>query len=254
MLAEILALNAFNLVLVFARLGALLMVAPAISATYVPTRVRLLLAVVATLVLAPVVAPGLPPMPEAAAALVLLIVGEVFVGLFLGFLGQMAMSALHLAGTAIGRESGLMNAMVFDPVTEQQGALVIGLLSNVVVLLMMVIGLHHLFFEAAAASYGLFVPGEALIFGDHAATLLDVLARAFYIGLQLAAPFVVYALSFQTVLGLMARISPQMNVFFVGLPLQIMLGLVVLGVALPTIAMWFLGFFEDVYVGFLTPA
>jgi flagellar biosynthetic protein FliR len=251
MLEQYLVQNAFQLVLVFARLGAAFMILPGLGASYVSARVRLILAIAITLVAAPLVQPILPPPPEQMASLVALILFEVFYGLFLGLLAQGVMVALHFAGTSIGRDTGLMNAMVFDPVTEQQGALVIGLLSNVAVLLIFILDIHHLFFQAVISSYTLFVPGTPPLAEDHLAMFVDIMARSFYIGFQLASPFLVFAIVFQTALGLLARVAPQMNVFFVALPAQVMMGLALLWIAIPGIIMWFLNFFEDTFRAFV---
>jgi flagellar biosynthetic protein FliR len=251
MLEQYLTQNAFGLVLVFARLGMIFMLLPGMAASYVPSRFRLLLAIMVTLALYPVIAPSLPPPPASVPELGLLMGMEVFYGAYLGLLSQAVMAALHFAGTAIGRETGMMNAMVFDPVTEQQGALVIGLLSNVAVLLVFVTGLHHLMLEAVVGSYDLFVPGRPPVPGDHLAFYVDILQRSFDIGTRLVAPFIVFALLFQSSMGVMARLAPQFNVFFVALPLQLMLGLGLLWMALPAIMLWFLGYFEDTFEMFL---
>jgi len=251
MLAEFLTLNAFQLVLVFARVGTAFMLLPGFSAAYVNPRLRLLLAVMVTLVVAPVLKPLLPLMPETVGALVKLVAFEATYGLFLGLVGRVLLTAIHLAGTSIGHNSGLMNAMVFDPVTEQQGALVIGLLSNIAIVSVFVMDLHHVMIEAVVASYVLFEPGTAPLAADHMAYITNVLAQSFYIGLQLAAPFLVFAVVFQATMGLMARLSPQMNVFFVALPLQVLVGLALLWVSLPAMMLWFLGYFEDTYMAFM---
>lgn len=251
MLDQYLTQNAFGLVLVFLRLGAAFMVLPGFSATYIAARFRLLLAIMVTLVVYPLVLPALPPPPTAAADLIALFIIESLYGFFMGLVASLIMAALHFAGTAIGRDTGMMNAMVFDPVTEQQGALVIGLLSNVAIVLVFISGLHHLMIQAVVASYTLFVPGTAPVVGDHLSVFVDTLQRSFDIGLRLASPFIVFALVFQSSMGVMARLAPQFNVFFVALPLQLMLGLGLLWVALPVIMLVFLGYFEDVLEGFI---
>ncbi|MGC2856125.1 flagellar biosynthetic protein FliR [Novispirillum sp. DQ9] len=251
MLQQFLTLNTFHILLVFVRLGMVFMLIPGFSASYVSPRVRLLIALTVTLVAVPLVSPVLPPLPESAAGLVRLVVLEAFIGLFLGLLAQAAVAALHLAGTAIGQNTGLMNAMVFDPVTEQQGALVIGLLANVAIVLLFVLDMHHLIIQAIVSSYSLFIPGTAPLPSDHLAVFVDQLSQAFFMGLQLAAPFIVYGILFQVTMGIMARLSPQMNVFFVSLPLQIILGLGVLMVAMPAFLMTYLAFFEDTFTRFL---
>jgi flagellar biosynthetic protein FliR len=251
MLTEFLVTHAFGGMLVFARIGTAFMFMPGISASYVSARVRVLLALAVTAALYPSVIPYLPPMPDSVWRLVLLVVAEGFYGGFMGLLAQLALSALHFAGTAIGRDSGLMNAMVFDPVTEQQGALVVGLLSNVAVVLIFALDLHHLMFMALYQSYTLFTPGSTPDGGLHLTMAVDILSRSAFLALRLAAPFLMFAVVFQTTMGLMARISPQMNIFFIALPLQIFLGLAILWVSLPAIMMWFLSFYADVFRSFL---
>ncbi len=251
MLSEFLAANAYGIVLVFARVGAAIMYMPGISASYVSSKIRLLLAISVSVVIYPVVLSYLPPMPDTVWRLVLILIAEVFYGAYMGLLAQFAFSALHFAGTAIGRDSGLMNAMVFDPVTEQQGALVIGLLSNVAVVLIFAMDLHHVMLMALYESYSLFTPGAPPDSGAHLTMAVDVMSRSAFLALRLASPFLMFAVIFQTTMGLMARISPQMNIFFIALPLQILLGLAMLWVALPAIMLWFLGFYEDVFRAFL---
>lgn len=251
MLEYILTLNAFHVTLVFVRLGSAFMVLPGFALTYVSVRVRLLIAIMTTLVVMPLVQPMLPPLPGTTGELIRLILLEVFFGLFIGLLGQVIMAALHFAGTSISRDMGLMNAMVFDPVTEQQGALMIGFLANIAVVTLFILDMHHVMLRAVVGSYSLFVPGQVPLVEDHLAMFTDLLARAFYLGLQLAAPFLVFVIVFQTSMGVMARLTPQMNVFFVGLPLQIMVGFALLSIALPAFIMWFMRFFEDSFMVFV---
>lgn len=251
MLQEFLTLNTFHILLVFVRLGTVFMLMPGFAASYISPRVRLLIALTVTLVVVPLVSPVLPPLPESVAGLVRIVVLEAFFGLFMGMLAQGAVAALHLAGTAVGQNTGLMNAMVFDPVTEQQGALVIGLLANVSIVLMFILNLHHLIIQAVVSSYSLFIPGTAPLPLDHMALFVDQLSQAFFMGLQLAAPFILYGILFQATMGVMSRLSPQMNVFFISLPLQIILGLGVLMVALPALVMTYLAFFEGTFTRFL---
>jgi flagellar biosynthetic protein FliR len=251
MLTEFLVSHAYGIALVFARVGSAFMFMPGLSASYVSANIRLLLAIGVTAVIYPVVLPYLPPLPDSVWRLVLLIVAEAFYGGYMGLLAQFALSALHFAGTSIGRDSGLMNAMVFDPVTEQQGALVVGLLSNVAVVLIFAMDLHHVMFMALYESYTLFTPGRPPDVGVHLTMAVDILSRSAFLALRLASPFLMFAVVFQTTMGLMARISPQMNIYFIALPLQIFLGLAMLWVALPAIMMWFLGFYEDVFQAFL---
>ncbi|GAA0577419.1 flagellar biosynthetic protein FliR [Caenispirillum bisanense] len=252
MLAEFLTSNVFAFMLVFARLGAMFMFLPGFSASYVTMRARIAMALVITLVITPLLSRTLPDLPPTTAALLMLVGGEVLVGLFLGIFAQFLMSALTVAGTSIGRDTGLMSAMVFDPVTESQGAMIIGFLTILALVLMFALDMHHLMIQALISSYVTFPPaGDRFIIGDVLAVLTETLDDSFLIGLQIASPFLVFNLVFQIGMGLLSRLSPQMNVFFIGLPLQIMFGLAVLAVALPGMMFVFLRYFETSLTGFL---
>ncbi|MFA7430750.1 MAG: flagellar biosynthetic protein FliR [Rhodospirillaceae bacterium] len=251
MLEQFLTLNTFHILLVFVRIGTAFMLLPGFSASYVSVKIRLLIALTVTLVVVPLVSPVLPEMPESAAGLVGLIVMEAFYGAFMGLTAQAAMAALHLAGSSIAHNTGLMNAMVFDPVTEQQGALVVGFLANVAIVLLFVMDMHHLVIQAVVSSYSLFMPGTAPMSSDHLGVFTDQLSQSFFMGLQLASPFIVYAIVFQSTMGVLARLAPQMNIFFVALPLQIIMGLGMLMIALPGVMMWYLAYFEDTFTRYL---
>ncbi|EKV26678.1 Flagellar biosynthesis protein FliR [Caenispirillum salinarum AK4] len=251
-LDEFLVTNIFAFMLVFARLGAMFMFLPGFSATYVNRKTRLAIALLLTLVVAPVVLPVLPAMPEGTAQMLLLLMHEVLIGLFMGLFAQVLMAALTVAGTSIGRDAGLMNAMVFDPVTESQGAVVISFLTLVALVLLFALEIHHLMIQALVSSYAMFTPGgDSFILADVVNVLTQGLDDAFQIGLQIASPFLVFNLTFQVGMGLLSRLSPQMNVFFIALPLQIMVGLVVLAVALPAMMLVFMRFFETRFTAFL---
>lgn len=252
MLSEFLTSNVFAFLLVFARLGSMFMFLPGFSAYYVATRARLAMALVITLVVTPVVAGALPAMPGTTGGLLLLLGTEILIGLFLGLFAQFLMTALAVAGTSIGRDTGLMNAMVFDPVTESQGAIVISFITITGIVLMFAMDMHHLMIGALVSSYATFPPlGGRFIIGDALQVLTDTLDASFLIGVQIAAPFLVFNLVFQIGMGLLSRLSPQMNVFFIALPIQILFGLGVLAVALPAMMFVFLRFFETNLTGFL---
>lgn len=245
MLEQLLALDVFHLGLVFARMSGAFIALPGFAATHVAVRVRVFIALGVSMAMLPMLVGTLPPMPADAGGIVRLIVIEITVGAFLGLLAQTLLSALHFAGSVIGVTSGLANAMVFDPITESQGALIIGFLNMLAMVLIFVTGTHILMLEAVGESYTLFVPGAPLPLGDMSDYLARVLGQSFVIGLRLASPFVVFSLVFQTAMGVTARLMPQMNVFFVGLPAQILLALALLMLVLPAMMLWAMNHFEN---------
>ena len=182
MLSEFLDLNIFHLFLVFSRVGAMMMIMPGLRVGYVAMRARLLLTIAVTLVMTPVLGTILPDLPDSVGILVQLISVEVFYGAFLGTIGQLVSASIHLAGTSIGQSAGLMNAMVFDPVTESQGALVIGFLTTIALISIFVMDLHHLMLQAVYQSYALFPVGQSVFVEDHVTTLVQKLAQGFFSG------------------------------------------------------------------------
>jgi flagellar biosynthetic protein FliR len=245
MLAELLALDAFAFLLIFARLGAAMMLLPGFGSRLLAARARLILALALTVVVLPVLSPQLPRLPDSPAVLVLLLAGEITVGFFLGMVSQALMVALNLAGTFIGFQSAMANAFIVDPVAEQQSSILPSFLANVALVLIFATDLHHLMLRAAIGSYDLFAPGAPLPLGDLANSLTQLVGRAFTLGLQLAGPVMVFGLVFNGGLGLLSRLMPQMQVYFVAMPLQVTIGTLLLIVTLPAMMMWFTRFFEE---------
>ncbi|WP_299442322.1 flagellar biosynthetic protein FliR [uncultured Rhodospira sp.] len=245
MAEDLFATPLFHVMLIFTRLGFAFMLLPGFGAAYVTPRVRLAFAFPFALVITPLVGPMLPPEPDSGTALVMLLVGEVLIGTFLALVVHLLQAALHLGGTAIGFAGGLMNAQAFDPTSAQHGALVLTFLMMVGLVLMFALNLHHLIIRALVDSYALFPPGVLPPLGDFVSYSTDVLVRSFRVGWQLAAPMVLFSIVYYVSMGIMARLMPQMNVFFVGLPLIIMLGLGLLFLTLPAVMLVYLSYFEE---------
>jgi len=252
-LQEYLSVNVFNFLLVFARLSVLFLLLPGISAAYVPVRIRLLFAVLVTMLVLPVVQASLPPQPQQTAELLWLIVSESLIGGFLGAVIQIIMAALELAGQMISTATGMANAMVDDPVTEEQSAIMIGFLNLIAVAMIFITGVHHFMIMAMVDSYNLFIPNTPLFTRDMLNMAVTLLDDAFYMGVRLAAPFLVFEMVFQIASGILARLSPQLNVFFVVLPAQIILGLSILMVTLPALILIFMGFLDSNLRSLLNP-
>lgn len=253
MLTEILNLDIYRFFVLFSRIGTVLMFMPGIAGRLVSTRFRLILALMIAYVMMPVLAPGLPPMPNHLGGLIGLIAGEVAVGVFLGMVIQALLSAVHVTGTFIGFQVGLTNAFAFDPIVEQQGQLLTGFLSNLAVAVILATDLHHLMLRAVVDSYELFRPAQPLPWNDMTETLVRTITGSFDLGVKLSAPLVVFGLVFYTAMGLLSRLVPQMQVFFVALPAQVLMGLWMFMVSLPAVVFLFLRWFEDGLIPFLVP-
>jgi flagellar biosynthetic protein FliR len=244
MLEQLLALDLYRLALVFARMSGAFLALPGFAASYIPIRARLFIALGVSLVLLPLLAELLPPPPVDMGGWFRLLASELTIGAFVGVLAQSLLSALHFAGTVVGLTSGLANAFVFDLVSESQGAMVTGFFNLIALVLIFVTGTHMLMLQAVAETFTLFPPGGALPVSDMADYLAHVLSNSFSIGLRLASPFIVFSIVFQTAMGVTARLMPQMNVFFVSLPIQILLALGLVFLVLPTVMLWLMHHFE----------
>lgn len=245
MLNDLLTGDVFALGLVFSRLGAAVMLLPGFGENFVSPRIRLMFALALSVVVTPVVSPMLPPMPGSVLSAGILIGGEVIVGVFLGGIVRLMISALHVAGVVIGFQTSLANASFFDPANAQQGSVIAAFLNIVGIFLIFVSDLHHLMLMAIADSYTLFTPGAPLPFGDFSETVTRILTESFILGIQLAAPFIVIGLIFYVGLGLLARLMPQVQVFFIAIPLQIVLAFSIMAMTLSAGMLWFLSRFQD---------
>jgi len=243
--------NVFGFLLIFTRVAAILMVVPALGEPSVPARIRLAIALMTTLVLTPVVSANLPVLPESFLSTGLLIIGEVMIGLMIGGVARVILSALHVGGSVIAFQTGLAASQTFDPSQGVQAAIVASFLTLLGVVMIFATDSHLLILKAISNSYILFPPGHLPPVGDFAQLAIKEVSSSFALGIQISAPFIVYGLVFYIGLGLIARLMPQLQVFFIAMPLNIFLGFVLLLFLVSGIMMWFIQHFQDGLMPFL---
>lgn len=220
--------------LVFARLGAILMLMPGIGEASVPARFRLAFALTLTIMLLPSLSPNMPAMPVNTWAAMGALIRETLIGILIGGVMRMLMSALATAGEVFGLESGLAFAQTADPNAGQPTQVFSVFLGLMGVVLIFTTDLHHLFLRGLAGSYGVFAPGGTLPLGDAAELAVDTVAKSFQVGIQIAAPAIVAGLIFRLGLGALARLIPTIQVFFVALPLQVLGAFIIIALGLST--------------------
>jgi flagellar biosynthetic protein FliR len=228
--------------LMFARIGAMVMLLPGLGELSLPSRVRLTLALVLTAVIFPLQRQSFAVDLTSLAPVLLLLGRELLIGIVLGLTARLTISALQVAGSVAAHQLGLGFVTSIDPTQGQQSAMVGNFLSILGLTLIFATDLHHLIIAALNDSYTLFQPGETPLAGDAAALVTRTVATAFRIGVQLAAPFLVFGLLFNLGLGVLSRLMPQMHVFFVGLPLSILAGFVILFLVVGTLMGTFLDY------------
>ncbi len=248
MLDQILPANIFAAALVFARLGSALMLLPGIGEIYVSPRLRLVLALGITLVATPVVAPSLPRLPAGTIELLLMLGGEIAVGLFIGTIARILLAAVEVSGTVISINMGLSAALVFNPLLQQQESVTSAFYSVAGVLIIFLADLHHPMLRALVSSYGVFQPGVLLQWGDFSDAVARAVTESFKIGVEMAAPFMIIGTIFYVAVGLISRLTPQLQILFVVQPLQIVAGLFAFALLLATGLQWFLERFAAEFV------
>jgi flagellar biosynthetic protein FliR len=224
----------------------MVMVLPTLGEQNIPVRIKLAAAVLLTLIILPLHQQDFHIDMQSLSSLIVLMVQEILIGVVLGATAQVTMAALQVAGSIIAQQMGLGFVTSVDPTQGEQGLLVGNFLTMLGVTMLFATDSHHLLIAAINDSYKIFSPGEALASGDIAALATRAFAAAFKLGLQLAAPFLVFGLVFNIGLGVLARLMPQMQVYFVGVPLSILAGFLIFALVLAAMMGTFLAYFDGV--------
>jgi len=229
-------------ILMFARIGTMVMLLPALGEMTVPTRVRLVLALVLTAVLFPLHRAGYTIDLRSPGPVMLALGQELLIGAVLGLTARLTISALQVAGSVIAQQLGLGFVTAVDPTQGQQGLILGNFLTLLGITLVFATDLHHLAIAGLHDSYRLFQPGEVPNVSDVTMLVTNTIASAFRVGIQLSAPFLVFGLVFNVALGVLSRLMPQMQVYFVAVPLSIMLGFLILLIVVGAMMGSFLGY------------
>lgn len=238
--------TAFAYLLIFARVGTLLMLMPALGEQVIPTRLRLSFALAVTLVFLPLLSPQLGALPVDMMAVFMLLGHEIAVGLILGGIMRLVTMATQVAGSVIAFQSGLSFAQSADPTQGGvQGALLGTFLSFLAVTLIFATDLHHVALAAIYESYEIFSPTTEIMWGDAAQMAINAIVGSFVVGVQMSAPFIVFGLVFNVGLGILSRLMPQLQVFFIAMPANIGIGLILFAMLLTIMMGWYLAHFED---------
>jgi flagellar biosynthetic protein FliR len=206
--------------------------APIFSSRSVPMRTKIGLA----FVIAVCIQPALPETPvvsltssEALGA----VIQQIAIGVAIGLAVRIVFAAVEMAGEIIGLQMGLNFAGFFDPATNSQTSTVGRFFGNMAMLLFVVLNGHLLLIMAVAASFETFPVGDGMLQAVRAMRLHELGGIIFYYGLWIALPMIGMLLFINVVMGIMSRIAPQMNVFAIGFPLTLSIGLLGMAFTLP---------------------
>ena len=234
--------------LVVCRCGAAVMLLPGLGEAEPPAIVRAGLAIGIAVLLVPSLAPLMPKAPDGFLRLAGMVAAELLAGGLLGWLARLLALALPVLGQLLSLTTGLSSVLQQDPMLGAQSA-VIGRLFNLLApVLILSTGLYALPLGALARSYTVFPAGGVLPAADLAQVAVHAVSACFSLAVRLAAPFVLISLIWQVALGLLARLVPQIQVYFVALPGQVLGGLLLMALlGAPMLRVWLAG----VHEGFL---
>ena len=219
----------------FTRIMGVIMVAPLFGNLAVPPRVKVALGVTMSLLVAPGLT-GLPEMDPMSPQAVVILVQQFVIGAAMGFVVRMVFSAVEMAGEVTGMTMGLGFAVFFDPASQGRSSAISQFLALVVLMFYLATNLHLLLLATLADSFST-LPITAMPLGSGLFRgLADWGGHIFSAGLQLALPMVAVLLITNIALGVLTRAAPQLNIFGVGFPVTISVGLLMLALVLPYLA------------------
>jgi flagellar biosynthetic protein FliR len=218
----------FAFMLVLARFGAAMALLPGLGEATVPAMVRVGLAFGIAILLLPAIFPKPPPLPEMGLVAAGMIAAEVVTGLWLGWLARLICLALPIAAQFIAYLLGISTVLQPDAELGPQSTALSALFEIAAPVVLLVSGLYTLPLTALAGSYRLIAPGALLPVADGTATTVAAVGQAFGLALRLASPFVLAAVIWHVAIGLIARLVPRLQIYFVSLPGQIAGGLLLL--------------------------
>ena len=229
-------------ILVLLRVSAIVMTIPIFGSTSAPARVKAGLSLMIAVLLLPFVELHAPPLEIL--PLVVRMVGEIMVGIIIGFAGRLVFAGVQLAGQLAGFQMGFAIVNVFDPLTSSQVSILAQFQYLFAVLVFLAVDGHHIFLSAIADSYRIVSPLGFHFSAELAGEISGLARSVFVIAIKAAAPAITALLMVDIGFGLIARTVPQINILIVGFPVKIAVGLIGIGLALPLVARMMGGIFR----------
>lgn len=233
MLLELLPVEQFQtFVVCTARVAGFLTAIPVYFSVQAPARLKAALTFMLSLVLFPILAPFVTVAGFNAPSFLLLIINETLLGLLIGLMARFIFTSVEYGGTVIGYQMGFAAANIFDPQNQRQTALLSQFQNVFAILLFLSLDIHHYFIRTAVRSYEILPPGHLNFGGEAIPYLLELSSRMFVLGVQFSAPVLIILLLSGLILGILARVFPQLNVFLLSFPLNIGISFIVIALTL----------------------
>lgn len=238
--------------LVFCRVGMAMTLLPAFSASYITPRTRLFFAVGLSLLIGSLISKdGTVTVNNSSLGILIAIFGEITIGFLIGALARIISSTIHMAGMIIAMQSAMAQATLFDPTQGAQSAVFGNFMELLALVMLFSLNLHHLLISAVAGSYDIYPIGVMPDFSEFSDAAALLMSKSFMVAFQLSAPIVIVGLLTNLASGILSRLMPSFQVFFVITPAQIMLSFFVFASTLSAMMMWYMRYLEISFTEFL---
>jgi len=244
---SLIAGNAPQFFLVFARIFAMVSVAPLLSSTAVPGVARAAFTLLCTVVVFPTMVPA--AMPPDSLSYILLLIGEILIGLIFGFIIQLVYASFQTAGQLFSMQMGFSASMVFDPISQEEVP-VLGQFFNLGSMYLFITsqGLQKLFLGGVEHSFrGISAAGFATHREDFLSYFISSIGMLLQQAFMLAIPIIGVLFLVSLTMGLLAKAAPQMNLLMMGFPISISVALVMIFVVMPFLLEGFMAFVDNAF-------
>lgn len=221
--------------IVFFRVGGMLLFAPVFGHTNIPLQVRIAIALMFTFVLYSTLHNNQPPLPSTIMPYLAIAVKEIAIGAVVGFAASIVFAAVTMAGNLITNQIGLDTATIVDPSSEigEEEQVITVFLNMIAVLIFLALDGHHWFITATAQSFDIIPVGGFHFTTVTLAKILNMFNSLFIIGFKMSAPSLLAILLTVVVLGLMTKVAQEINVFNIAFQIKILIGFFILIISMP---------------------
>lgn len=226
-----------TLFLISGRMIPIIMQLPAFGENFISSRVKLMISLFISMIIMPIIFNNNPPKLE---NITINLVNEVVIGVAIGLVIKAIMSTISMAGHVISHHSGLASAQIFDPLKSEQGSVEGGLLNMLLIMLIIVTNTHHLFISAILESYKYYPIFQPINLEQNSNMFADLLNSLFITAVKISAPYMIVITMFFIACGVISKVMPNIQIFFITLPIQIIISFVILYLTFPFAIWWFI--------------
>ncbi|MDA8161757.1 MAG: flagellar biosynthetic protein FliR [Desulfobacteraceae bacterium] len=219
-------------ILILIRISTMLFFMPVFSSATIPVQIKAAMALIISLMLAPIAPFSPKSMPDSLLGFFLLVIAEVFTGMSLSLILRIIFAGLQMATQMAGFQMGLSVASIMDPQSAAQSIVITEFIYLLALVLFLVSDAHHLVIRAIYESFAILPPGGLNLREPLAAIILKITGEMFVLSVKMMAPVMAILLFAQVALGILAKTVPQINMLMLSFGINIALGLIFLGFTL----------------------